>query len=201
VDRELVHTKRKTNAFADDTAAGLLRTTENLAYVKQVLIDFGSVSGLETNVEKTTVMPVGILDAPDDQEIADLGFTICKEMTMLGIVINNKGTDLENNFERIIAKVRTQIAKWSRFTLSLPGKIAISKTMLVSQIGYVACIVTPTAAQTTVLQDMIDNYVTHGIVIAKDRLYTKPKNGGLGLINELLYGSPVQLDKTVLYQD
>ncbi len=72
MDRELVYTKRKTNAFADDTAAGLLRTTENLAYVKQVLIDFGSVSGLETNVEKTTVMPVGILDVPDDQEIADL---------------------------------------------------------------------------------------------------------------------------------
>jgi hypothetical protein len=137
-------------------------------------------------------MPVGILDVPDDQEIADLGFAICTEMTMLGIVINNKGTGLEDNFERIIAKVRTQIAKWSRFTLSLPGKIAISKTMLVSQIGYLACIVTPTAAQTTVLQDMIDNYVTHGIVIAKDRLYTKPKYGGLGLINVANYCTALQ---------
>jgi hypothetical protein len=88
-------------------------------------------------------MPVGI---PDDQAIADLGFSICTEMTMLGIVINNKGTDLESNFERIIAKVRSQIAKWGRF-LSLPGKIAISKTMLISQFGYVACLVTPTAPQ------------------------------------------------------
>ena len=64
VDRELVHTNRKTNAFADDTAAGLLRNANNLNYVKQVLFDFGSVSGLETNVEKTTLMPIGNLGEP-----------------------------------------------------------------------------------------------------------------------------------------
>jgi len=33
------------------------------------------------------------------------------------------------------------------------------------------------------LQNIVDNYVTNGIVIAKDRLCTKPKKGGLGLIN------------------
>jgi hypothetical protein len=57
VDRELVHSNRKTNAFAGDTTAGLIRNANNLNYVKQVLFDFGSVSGLESNVEKTTLMP------------------------------------------------------------------------------------------------------------------------------------------------
>ncbi len=147
VDKELEHTNRKTNAFADDTTAGLLREANNLNYVKQVLLDFGAVSGLETNVDKTTVMPIGNLNAPVEQEIIDLGFAMCTEMKILGITVNNRGSNLDQNFESIITKVRYLANKWSRFTLSLPGKIAISKTMLVSQIGYIACIISPTAAQ------------------------------------------------------
>jgi hypothetical protein len=183
VDRELVHTNRKTNAFADDTAAGLLRNANNLNYVKQVLFDFGSVSGLETNVEKTTLMPIGNLGEPLEQDIIDLGFAMCTEMKILGITVNNTGTNLESNFECITTKVRNLATKWSRFTLSLPGRIAISKTMLISQIGYGACIISPRPEQINALQNIVDNYVTNGIVIAKDRLYTKPKKGGLGLIN------------------
>ncbi len=93
VDRELVHTNRKTNAFADDTTAGLLHNANNLNYVKQVLFDFGSVSGLETNVEKTTLMPIGNLGEPLEQDIIDLGFALCTEMKILGITVNNTGTN------------------------------------------------------------------------------------------------------------
>jgi hypothetical protein len=192
VDKELEHTNRKTNAFADDTTAGLLREANNLNYVKQVLLDFGAVSGLETNVDKTTVMPIGNLNTPVEQEIIDLGFAMCTEMKILGITVNNRGSNLDQNFESIITKVRYLANKWSRFTLSLPGKIAISKTMLVSQIGYIACIISPTRAQVSALQSICDDYVTNGIVIARDRLYTKPKYGGLGLINIETYYKALQ---------
>ncbi len=110
---------RKTNAFADDTTAGLLRDANNLNYVKQVLLDFGAASGLETNVEKTTVMPIGNLEAPIEQDILELGFAMCTEMKILGITVNNRGTQLEQNFEGIITKVRNLATKWSRFTLSV----------------------------------------------------------------------------------
>ncbi len=164
VDKELEHTNRKTNAFADDTTAGLLREANNLNYVKQVLLDFGAVSGLETNVEKNAVMPIGNLEEQIEQNILDLGFAMCTGMKILGITVNNRGTQLEENFECIITKVRNLATKWSRFTLSLPGRIAISKTMLVSQIGYIACIISPTPAQLTVLQNICDDYVTNGTV-------------------------------------
>ncbi len=59
VDPELVHTNRKSNAFADDTSCGLARTAACLGYVKEVLYEFGEISGQETNIEKTTLMPVG----------------------------------------------------------------------------------------------------------------------------------------------
>jgi hypothetical protein len=42
------------------------------------------------------------------------------------------------------------------------------------------------------LQDLIDSYVIQGTVIAKDRLYTKPSEGGLGLINLSAYVAALQ---------
>ncbi|MFN9906664.1 MAG: hypothetical protein ACK56F_11175, partial [bacterium] len=69
VDPELKETTRKTNAFADDSNAGLYRSAENLARVKNILMDFGDISGLETNVEKKTLMPIGGRDAGIPQEI------------------------------------------------------------------------------------------------------------------------------------
>jgi hypothetical protein len=113
-------------------------------------------------------------------------------MKSLGITVNNRGTELENVFEETIEKVRKLALKWSRFTLSLPGRIAISKTMLVSQVGYVGCIIMPKADQLARLQSIIDGYATTGIIIARDRLYTKPKSGGLGLINLEKYCTALQ---------
>ncbi len=76
VDKELPHTNRKTPAFADDTSGAFKRDVENLKRVKKVLIDFGTISGLETNVEKTSLMPIGCLDEPIEQGIIDLGFEL-----------------------------------------------------------------------------------------------------------------------------
>jgi len=44
-----------------------------LKKVKEALIEFGIISGLETNVEKTTLMPIGCLNEPLDPEILGLG--------------------------------------------------------------------------------------------------------------------------------
>jgi hypothetical protein len=64
--------------------------------------------------------------------------------------------------------------------------------MLLSQIGYIGCIITPKPEQTKTMQDLIDGYVKKGIVIAADRLYTKPKDGGLGMIRIETYISALQ---------
>jgi hypothetical protein len=64
--------------------------------------------------------------------------------------------------------------------------------MLVSQIGYIGCIITPRPEQITEMQEIINRYVTKGIVIAEDRLYLKPKHGGLGLINLRSYITALQ---------
>ncbi len=69
--------------------------------------------------------------------------------------------------------------------------------MLVSQIGYIGCIITPTDEQLKILQSLIDTYVKSSTVIAADRLYLKPAEGGLGLLI-LHCRVAVQLDQKML---
>ncbi len=192
MDPELKYHNRKVPAFADDSNGALKRDAENLSRVKDVLLDFGRISGLKTNVEKTTLMPVGCLDEPLDDDIINLGFEIVEEIKCLGVKINNRASNLECNFDPICGKIRQLIGSWDRFNLSLTGKICVAKTMLLSQIGYLGCIITPSAEQIRIKQDLIDSYVTKGIVIAADRLYTKPKKGGLGLIRLESYITALQ---------
>ncbi len=192
VDPELKETSRKTNAFADDSNAGLLRCADNLARVKNVLFDFGDISSLETNVEKTTLMLIGRLDIAIPQDIRDLGFEIVNEMKCLGLKINNRADNLTRHFDEKIQKIRQLIGNWNRYNLSLPGRISIAKTMLLSQIGYIGCFLTPTDNQLDVMQNLIDGFVTQRMVIAAERLYLKPAEGGLGLIRLSSYIAALQ---------
>jgi hypothetical protein len=192
VESELRHTNRRIPAFADDANGAFRRDAENLARIKKVLEDFGLISGLETNVDKTTLMSIGNLDEPISQEVKDLGFEIVTEIKCLGLKINNRADNLSAHFDGTISKIRQLIGLWSRYNLSLGGKIAIAKTMLISQIGYIGCIIQPTTEQLNTLQTLIDSYVTNGTVIAADRLYTKPKAGGIGLIRLSTYLTALQ---------
>ncbi len=140
MDSELCQNNRRASAFADDTSSALARQAQNLQMVKNILIEFGRISGLETNIEKTTIMPIGNLHEPVSQEIVDLGFTVVTEQKTLGLTINNTASNLSQYFDTKIVKVRSLIGKWGRYNLSMTGQIAISKTMLVSQIGYIGCV-------------------------------------------------------------
>jgi hypothetical protein len=181
VDGELKHHNRRIPAFADDANGGFDRLAENLAKIKTILNEFGLMCGLETNVDKTTLMPIGCLNEPVGQDVIDLGFEIVSEIKCLGLTISAE--NLSRHFDGTISKIRQLIGSWERYNLSLMGRICIAKTMLISQIGYIGCIISPTAEQLEMLQNLIDGYVTRGMVISKDRLYSQPKQGGLGLID------------------
>jgi hypothetical protein len=171
---------RRIFAFADDGNILTLMELASLKRIKDILHEFGILSGLECNVEKTNIMPIGNND-PVSAEIRDLGFTICSSLTVLGLKINNDVFNLQENWDGIVQKVRNQIHYWSRFTLSLPGRINIAKTMLYSQINYLGCILPIPEQTASVLEDLIENFVTGTLRIAKKRLYLSPENGGLGL--------------------
>ncbi len=64
------------------------------------MIEFGRIIGLETNIEKTTLMPIGNLNEPVSQDIVELGFKIVTEQKSLGITINNTASNLNRNLTK-----------------------------------------------------------------------------------------------------
>jgi hypothetical protein len=107
----------------------------SLTRVKHILEEFGDISGLECNVEKTILMQIGS-DLPIEQEIKDLGFDVKSEITLLGLTIENDTGTFGKSFGKITTCIQKEINFWNRFYLSLPGRIAVAKAMLYSQLNY-----------------------------------------------------------------
>jgi hypothetical protein len=70
-----------------------------------------------------------------------------------------------------------------RFRLSISGRIAIVKTLLIPQINYLGCILTPSRTVLDGIQSMLDDFALNNIPCAKSRRYLPPDKGGLGLIH------------------
>jgi hypothetical protein len=85
-------------------------------------------------------------------------------------------------FDETLRKIRQGIEYWERFNLSLPGRISVCKTFLLSQIGYIGSIVSPTAEQEKNLQKALNDFCIGTMRTAAKKLYTPLSEGGLGLI-------------------
>ena len=124
--------------FADDLSAMVLRTEENLRYFSRILDQFHAVSGLKCNLDKTFVVPVG--NFAKGTMCEDLNLKWVDSFTVLGITIDNKLKLLQENFQRIYEKVDKKIGTWIRYGLTFQGRITVAKTLLLSQYTYIATI-------------------------------------------------------------
>jgi hypothetical protein len=154
---------------------------QNLTRIKCILEEFGILSGLVCNVEKTVLLPFGE-NAVINEQIMSLGFVIADKVTILGLEIDrNRITN--SNQEKIIEKIRKQVSIWRPFNLSLPGRISIAKTMLYSQINYLGSIIPLTNETYNAIEDMILSFVKGPLNLAKKRVF---QNVGIGGCSRLL---------------
>jgi uncharacterized protein (UPF0128 family) len=172
----------KNESFADDANNFTVLSYGSLARLKKILTDFRILSGLSCNVEKTCVMRIGNLDGEVTNDIKDLGFAFVDEMVLLGFKLSNNGNMLSLNFDPVIEKIRSSIRYWERFYLSIPGKIAVYKCLLLSQLSYKASILMPSRETVQMINNLFENFVTNGITYARDRIYRLYREGGLGMI-------------------
>ncbi len=155
---ETVSTARpRVFGLADDATVLTAMEVGSLSRVKNILASFGSISGLECNVEKTILMQVGS-DSVIDQDILDLGFDVKKEFTLLGLIIENDTGNFQKSLNKITNAVKKEINFWIRFNLSLPGRIAISKAMLYSQLNYLGCFLPVHDDILQTWSNLIENY-------------------------------------------
>jgi len=171
----------KADSFADDNSTATLAEFESLNKLKEITVEFSSFSGLQSNADKTTLLKIGTAD-PLSNEILNLGFNIVDEVTLLGLNVNRDLSSLTAYFDDIAGKVSRMVEHRERFNLSLPGRISICKTFMLSQIGYLGSILTPSNQQINRLQQLMDDFCLGTLRVARKKLYIPPSEGGLGLI-------------------
>ncbi len=167
----------KADGFADDNSTATLANLQSLETLKSIISDFANFSGLMSNVEKTTLMQIGTQHELSD-EIKDLGFRSVNEVTILGLTINRDLNSLSGHFDTVITTIIRMVEYWDRFNLSLPGRISVCTTFMLSQIGYNGSIVRPSPAQEKRLQKIMDDFCVGNKRVAKKKLYTPPTEGG-----------------------
>ena len=182
IGREMNCETSSADAFADDTTVLTLATFENLQSLKQFLTDFGEISGLFCNIEKSYIMRIGNRQEFNN-DIVNLGFTEADSICILGLNIDFNLDYLNNYHNKTIQKVTNIANFWRRFFLSLPGRINIAKTLILSQISYIGCIIKPTQQQLRALSDIYENFVKGNLNISRANLYLPINKGGVGLID------------------
>jgi hypothetical protein len=150
----------KVESLADDTTIITRFESASLIRIRGILDDFGKVSGLRCNYDKTTVMPVGILN---NVNIDTAGFSVSNRIKLLGLSLSAGLDTFDNAFTEIREKINRLILFWEPFRLSLPGRIAVLKTLLIPQLNYLGCFLTPSNEILTSIQDLMDRFVTKNI--------------------------------------
>jgi hypothetical protein len=156
----------KADGFADDNSTATLATADSLRYLAEICTTFSEFSGLKSNAEKTTLLRIGTVRELDE-ETRRIGFNLTEEVTLLGMVINRDLSALTETFEEVYTKIVRMVEYWDRFKLTLAGRISVCKTFMLSQIGYLGSIITPTPAQFKKIQDALDNFCLGKMRIAK----------------------------------
>jgi hypothetical protein len=166
----------KVEALADDTTVIIKCCEQSLINLKNCLESFGDLSGLKCNIEKTQTMPVGGITVLPF--VNNSGFQVTNRIKLLGMEIDRSLSCLENVHQSTLEKINNIINFWSRFWLSLPGRINVVKTLCLSQINYLGCIIPPTTEQVRLMKNTIESFVKGKLSVSQDRLYNSISQGG-----------------------
>ena len=172
----------KVESFADDKTVTFCATRVGLDAICKILRDFSKISGLFCNMDKSVIMYVGDGD-PAPAYLGEYDFKLVDRITILGMHIDKGLNNLSDCHIATVEKVTKIINFWNRFHLSLPGRINISKTLILSQISYLGSIITPSDPTLRTLRGNIEKFIVGGLNIAKDRIYRPQSLGGLGMID------------------
>ena len=123
-------------------------------------------------------MPFLDIDPSLSLEIELLGFQVVDHFKLLGLELNKNLDNVPAIYESITEKIRSLIRFWERFKLTLPSRICIMKTFLISQINYIGCFLLAPDNNINNLQNLIDQFVKDTLLVAAECLYLPPALGG-----------------------
>ena len=106
--------------FPDDITLSIENTTESLTGATEVIEQFGNLSGLRINKDKTQAMVFGHESRKSNPAENDLGFEWVKEIKILGLAITCDNMEIQN-FDTKHETIEKILKHWSYRTINLEG--------------------------------------------------------------------------------
>lgn len=121
----------KIKQMADDTTL-FLEGKQDIIDALEIMSDFGKISGLKINLNKTKALQMG------NKKDENLPIEVVSKIKILGIYFerDKMAKEIADNYNGKIQKIEMLCRNWSQRDLSIHGKIVVIKTFLLSQLIY-----------------------------------------------------------------
>ena len=128
----------KLSQYADDTQIFLDGSENSLHQLMLILRKFYNLSGLKVNEDKTKALWVGAMCKSEKKMCKEYNLDWDqKPLTILGVTFTAEVFDIwDYNIEDILHKVNSLINIWSKRKLTLPGKITVIKSLILSKFNH-----------------------------------------------------------------
>jgi ribosomal protein S18 len=149
-----------------------------ISAIKNILNSFAIISGLKCNVEKSQIIITGTRNIPG--YLLESGFSLTEKLKILGFDITKNSADLQNNFENAIKKIEKIGAFWSKFKLSLAGRILVAKSLMLSQLTYFGSIISLSQENIEKIEKIFKKFIIQNLKISEKDVTVPVTKGGLG---------------------
>ena len=165
-------------SFADDVTIMGKLTSETIDNIIDVCDTFKKLSGLSINFKKSSLM---YLKHTTSESIR--GIPLSSEIKLLGFHLNNTLKITADNWQATLSKLTKQICNWSRFNLTLKGRLRIASTFMLSQINYMARILPTNNPAFNAIVEKIHRFITRNSNISQSLVTVPTSARGLGFVD------------------
>ena len=171
----------KISQYADD-ATVFVRDEESVKELMDVLKNFSEVSGLELNVNKSKLMWIG---STRHNMTGLFGMPAVRRLKILGVYFSALDSCQKENYEPILKSMKATMNMWMQRSLSIKGRITVSKSLLISKMIFLVPCVAMDTAMLRQIQSHIMKFLWRGRPpkVAAKSLCQSIKDGGLGAID------------------
>ena len=111
------------------------------------------------------------------------GIKIVEKIEILGVVIDRRLENLNNNWERALRKMVNKANYWNLFRLSIGGRTMIAKTYLILQLTYLMGAIPADSGILDRANEIIIKFVNgKERKLAADRFFLTRNRGDMGLL-------------------
>ena len=181
----------KLSQFADDMTL-FVRDPLSVSNVMKMLSDFQRVLGLEINPQKCSIMWMG---PSRDRRDPLCGVEAIQKIKILGVWFSATMSCKDDNVAPIMKRIRNSMNSWSQRSLTIKGRIVITKSLLTSQMVYVASCSSIAQVELKEIQSLIMKFLWRGRPpkVAQSVICQDVKHGGLNAVNVAQFYTALRL--------